>query len=73
MRLFRDKKVYTGETPTSHVAAVEIVAHQNATAEAKKEVDKANKLLENIFKDNHFSLTMYIAAGGKVKQKRSAH
>lgn len=59
--------------PEEHKASIEIVAHKNAHAEAKREVDQANELLQRIFKDNHFSLTLYLAAGGQVKQTKGKH
>lgn len=56
--------------PEEHKASIEIVAHRDAHAEAKAEVDKANALLQKLFKDNHFSLTIYLATGGKIKQTK---
>lgn len=55
-----------------HKSGVEIVAHRDATKEAKKEVDEANAKLNRIFGDNHFSLTIYLTTGGKIKQKGNA-
>lgn len=48
-----------------HKSAVEIVAHKNATKEAKKLVDEANSKLQEVFKQNHFTVKLYIAAGGR--------
>lgn len=72
-----DQEVYPtleDALPTEHKASIEIVAHKNAHEEAKKEVEEANAVLQKIFKDNHFSLTIYLAAGGQIKQKpRGSH
>lgn len=56
--------------PAEHKASIEIVAHKNAHAKAKEKVDEANEMLRQLFQDNHFSLTIYLATGGQVKQKR---
>lgn len=53
-----------------HSASIEIVAHQNAHAEAKKKVDEANEKLKKLFQDNHFTLKIYLATGGQIKQKQ---
>lgn len=64
-----DKSSLELALPEEHKASIEIVAHKAAKEEAKAEVEQANALLQKIFKDNHFSLTIYLAAGGRVKQK----
>lgn len=44
---------------------VEIIAHKKATKAQVAKVKQANKTLNQLFEDNHFTLTIYLAAGGK--------
>lgn len=53
-----------------HRSAIEIVAHKNATQEAKMLVDEANAKLQEVFERNHFTVKIYLAKGGKTKQTR---
>lgn len=52
-----------------HKQAIEIVAHQEATAEAKKEVDEANERIRSLVQKNHFVVKIYLANGKQLKQK----
>ncbi len=54
-----------------HNTAVEIVAHKNATIEAKKDIDDANAKLKDIFDKNHFTIKIYLANGNKRKIQRA--
>lgn len=48
---------------------VEIMAHKNATAEAVQKAKNANQHLNELLLNNGFTLKIYLAAGGKIKQK----
>lgn len=50
-----------------HNTAVEIVAHKNATIEAKKDIDDANTKLKEIFDKNHFTIKIYLANQKQTK------
>lgn len=50
--------------PERDVAQVEIVAHKNATKRQIKEVNKANKTLNKLFEDNHFTVKLVLASKG---------
>lgn len=54
-------------------STVEIVAHKNATEEAKKEVDEANQKIQDLFEHNHFTVKIYLAGGKKPKTKRKGN
>ncbi len=43
---------------------VEIVAHKNATKREAKKVNDANKRLNELFEDNHFTVKLVLAAKG---------
>lgn len=71
MKLFRKKKpevidIYDA-LPTEHKASIEIVAHKNAQEDEIKKVKIANKHLQEVFEKNHFTLKIYLAAGGKTR------
>jgi len=48
-----------------HESAIEIVSHKQATHEAKKDIEQANAKLKEIFDRNHFTIKIYLAAGGR--------
>lgn len=43
---------------------VEIVAHKNATKRQVKRVNEANKRLNELFEDNHFTVKLVLASKG---------
>lgn len=49
---------------TNEVSQVEIVAHKNATKRQVKKVNEANKTLNTLFEDNHFTVKLVLAAKG---------
>jgi hypothetical protein len=49
---------------------VEIVAHKNATKEQVEEVKRANENLQKVFERNHFTVKLYVAAGGKAPARK---
>lgn len=71
MRWFKkDKELLLPDESTpafieQHKSAVEIIAHKNATEEAKREVDEANEKIRKVFERNHFTVKLYVAAGGR--------
>lgn len=54
-------------------AAVEIVANKGARAEVVEQAKEANKHLRELLEANHFTVTIFIAAGGKQPKSRSLH
>lgn len=76
MKWFRKDKELLTEQPQHfterHQGAIEIVAHKTATEEAKKEIDEANKKLKKIFEHNHFTVKLYVAAGGRKPKQTGA-
>lgn len=67
----KNKEPVVPEALSQHKAAVEIVAHKNATDEAKAEVDQANRQLRELFDRNHFTIKIFLAAGGEKPKLRS--
>lgn len=49
---------------TPKVTHVEIVAHKNATKRQIKRVNDANKRLNELFEDNHFTVKLVLASKG---------
>lgn len=49
---------------------VEVELHKNATAEAAEKAKQANEHLNELLLANGFTLKIYLAAGGQVRQKR---
>lgn len=74
MRLFRREKPDRAELydalPAEHKASIEIVAHKNAQESEIEKVKIANKHLKEVFEENHFTLKIYLAAGGKTRLVR---
>lgn len=70
MKLFRKKQDNTSiyeALPAEHKASIEIVAHKNAQHDEVEKVKIANKHLQEVFEENHFTLKIYLAAGGKTR------
>jgi hypothetical protein len=68
MAWFNHNKKPRGETEDSHDKRVEVVVHQNATKEAVKQAQEANKHLGNLLEENGFTIKIWVAAGGKTKK-----
>lgn len=64
---FRKHKKLSAETQAkaAQKTAIEIVTHKNATQEVIAEANEANKHLRNLLEENHFTLKIYLATGGK--------
>lgn len=71
MKLFRKRTPEATELydalPAEHKASIEIVAHKNAQEDEVKKVKIANEHLKKVFAENHFTLKIYLAAGGKTR------
>lgn len=55
------------EPPLS--SRVEIELHKNASEQAAKKADEANKHLNDLLVENGFTLKIFLAAGGKPPRK----
>lgn len=53
-----------------HDDRVEVVVHKNATEEAITKAKEANQKLNELLEQNHFTLKIYLATGGQIKQKQ---
>lgn len=62
-------KIITG-LPAEHQASIEIVAHKDASKEAIAEAKKANAIVQDVFKRNHFTVKIYVAIGGEIKKPK---
>lgn len=49
---------------------VEIELHKNATEEAAQRAKETNEHLNDLLVENGFTLKIYLAAGGQVRQKK---
>ena len=54
-------------------AAIQIVANKDARAEVVEQTKVANKHLRDLVEGNNFTVTIFIAAGGKQPKTRSSH
>lgn len=68
MSWFKKSRLQEEHDTTDAASKVEIVAHQQATKEQIEEVNRANEALNKVFEKNHFTLTIYVAAGGSPEQ-----
>lgn len=48
---------------------VEIIAHRKATKEVVRETKEVNEKLKDLFLKNHFTIKIFLAAGGKKGNK----
>lgn len=75
MKWFKKKpeeKELKSVLPPEHQASIEIVAHKNASHNVKSQADEANAHLKELLEDNHFTLKIYLAAGGKPKARKQS-
>jgi len=49
---------------------VEVELHKNANQEAAEKAKEANKHLKELLEANGFTLKIYLAAGGQLRQKK---
>lgn len=71
MWLFKRKQEQTTPivvTPPA-TSRVEVELHKGASEEAAKQADATNKHLTELLVNNGFTLKIYLAAGGQVRQK----
>lgn len=64
----RKDRLESEHNDAAKASAIEIVAHREATKSQIEDVKKANDALNGIFAKNHFTLTIYVAAGGNPEQ-----
>jgi hypothetical protein len=74
MSWFKRKKevevplVPTPVTDSNDRAMIEIVANKQAKQEVIAQAKEANDHLQKLLEANHFTVTIYIAAGGKQRK-----
>ena len=59
------------EKERQHDDRVEVVVSKEATKDVVQKAKQANEHLNELLKQNHFTIKIYLAAGGK-RQKRTA-
>lgn len=52
-----------------YVPGIEFVTHHDAKAKVVKDAKKANAVLQKVLEDNHFTIKIYLAAGGSLPTK----
>ncbi len=71
MSMFRRKQKPGLQIQPPIASRVEVELHKNATQQAAQKAKAANKHLNDLLLANGFTLKIYLAAGGRVRQKRS--
>ena len=67
MSFFNRKKPVKVEA--QHDSRVEVVVHKEATKEVVAQAKKANETLAKLLEQNGFTIKIFLAAGGKTKDK----
>lgn len=57
------------QLPPEHQASIEIVAHKNASQEVTEEAKRANEVVQDLFKRNHFTVKIYVGTGGNFAKQ----
>lgn len=70
---FKRKKTPVPETESAHDNRVEVVVHKEAAKEVVEKAKKANQDLNDLLNQNHFTIKIFIAAGGKISNKKAAN
>lgn len=70
MSWFRTKQQETATQEFESNSRIEIIAHKKATKSQINEVKKANETLNNVLDSNGFTLKIFLAAGGKLKNPK---
>lgn len=70
MRLFKRKQKESLIVQPPPQSRVEVELHKSATADAAEKAKEANKHLNDLLVANGFTLKIYLAAGGRVEQKK---
>lgn len=55
---------------TNYIPGIEFVTHNDAKSKVIKDAKKANEVLKKVLEDNHFTIKIYLAAGGKLPPKK---
>ena len=50
-------------------SSIEIVAHKKASKDVVRQAEEINKKLKNLLVENHFTLKIFLATGGKKEHK----
>ncbi len=69
MAWFNNNKTPHGNTEASHDERVEIVVAKEANKEVVALAKEANTNLTRLLEQNHFTIKIFIAAGGNIKPK----
>lgn len=50
--------------------SIEIIAEKNAHKEVVRQAKEAQKKLDDLLEENHFTLRIYLATGGEIRKKQ---
>lgn len=70
MKLFKRKRKEDLIVQPPPQSRVEVELHKSATADAAEKAKEANKHLNDLLVENGFTLKIYLAAGGRLEQKK---
>lgn len=65
------KKRSESETERQHDNRVEVIVSKEANKEVVEKAKKANEQLNELLNQNHFTIKIFIAAGGRNNKKRT--
>lgn len=71
MNLFNRKKKPDLKIESPVTSRVEVELHKTASAEAQQKAIEANQHLKELLVANGFTLKIYLAAGGQLRQKKT--
>jgi len=66
---FNKNNTSHGNTEAPHDESVEIVVAKEANKEVVALAKQANKIVHKLLKENHFTIKIFMAAGGKTKKR----
>ena len=69
MAWFNTNETPKGNTEASHDERVEVIVAKEANKEVVNMAKEANQKLNDLLKQNHFTIKIFLAAGGRVKTK----
>ncbi len=69
MAWFNKNDTPQGNTEAVHDSRIEVVVTKEANKEVAELAKEANEKLNTLLVQNHFTLKIFLAAGGKVKPK----
>lgn len=70
MSWFGKSKASPEEQASAEQNSVQVVVHKNARKEVIESAKEVNKQLTKLFNDNHFTITILLAAGGKPPNRK---